>query len=146
MAPMIFTKAIFEKKSINIFNFGKMNRDFTYIDDVVEGIYRCCKKPATEDIFFDKDNPSPSSSFAPFRIFNLGNSQPINIMNFIEELEKNIGIEAKKNFVNMQQGDVETTFADCSKIHEWIEFKPKTSLNKGIKLFVNWYKNYYCIK
>ena len=143
MAPMIFAKSIFEKRSINIFNYGKMKRDFTYIDDVIEGIIRCSKKPATPDYKFDKSNPNPSSSFAPFKIFNLGNSEPIQIMKFIEVLEDIIGIKAIKNFTEMQPGDVETTYADCSKVNDWIDFKPQTSLIKGIKIFVDWYRNYY---
>ena len=143
MAPMIFAKSIFEKRSINIFNYGKMKRHFTYIDDVIEGIIRCSKKPATPDYKFDKNFPNPSSSFAPFKIFNLGNSEPIEIMKFIEVLEDTIGIKAIKNFTEMQQGDVEITYADCSKLRDWINFSPQTSLIKGAKMFVDWYKNYY---
>ena len=143
MAPMIFAKSIYEKRPINIFNYGKMKRDFTYIDDVIEGIIRCSKKPATPDYKFDKSNPNPSSSFAPFKIFNLGNSEPIEIMQFIEVLEDTIGIKAVKNFTEIQPGDVEITYADCSKLRDWIDFKPKTPLIKGVKMFVDWYKNYY---
>ena len=143
MAPMIFAKSIFEKRSINIFNYGKMKRDFTYIDDVIEVIIRCSKKPATPDYKFDKSNPNPSSSFAPFKIFNLGNSEPIEIMKFIEVLEETIGMKAVKNYTEIQPGDVEMTYADCSKIRDWVNFRPQTSLIKGIKMFVDRYKNYY---
>ncbi|KGF96684.1 dTDP-glucose 4,6-dehydratase [Prochlorococcus marinus str. MIT 9201] len=143
MAPMIFAKSIFEKVAINIFNYGKMKRDFTYIDDVIEGIIRCSNKPATPDYEFDRSKPNPSTSLAPFRIFNLGNSEPIQIMKFIEVLEDIIGIKAIKNFSEMQPGDVETTYADCSKVNDWIDFIPQTSLIKGIEIFIDWYKDYY---
>ena len=143
MAPMIFAKSIFENKPINIFNYGKMRRDFTYVDDVVEGIIRCSNKPALPDQKFNRKEPNPSSSFAPYRIFNLGNSEPIELSKFIEILEDSIGIKAIKNFSEMQPGDVEGTYADCSKLQEWIGFKPKTNLIEGIDNFVNWYRNYY---
>ena len=143
MAPMIFAKSIYENRAINIFNYGKMKRDFTFIDDIVEGIIRCSNKPAKPDNKFNRSDPNPSTSFAPFRIFNLGNSEPIEIMRFVEILEDAIGIKAIKNFTEMQLGDVEVTYADCSKLENWISFKPKTSLTKGINIFVNWFKDYY---
>ena len=143
MAPMIFAKAIFEKKPINIFNYGKMERDFTFIDDVVESVYRCCLKPATVDNDFNNIDSSPETSFAPHRIFNVGNKNPINLKSFIEILEKNIGIKAIKNFQPIQPGDVIKTYADTKLLEEWIEFKPKTSLENGIEKFINWYKDYY---
>ena len=145
MAPMIFTKSIFEKKPINVFNFGKMLRDFTYIDDIVEAIYRCCFKPATSNNKFNYLNPSASESFAPYKIFNIGNSQPIELLDFINVLENEIGIKSIKNFIEVQKGDVLTTFSNTEKLKKWIDFSPKTKLKKGIKLFIKWYKKYYKI-
>ena len=146
MAPMIFAKSIIDKKPIKVFNYGKMKRDFTYIDDVVEIIFRCCKKPSTIDSNFDKSNPSPSTSFAPHRIFNVGNGKPINILRFIEILENLIGINAIKEFMPIQPGDVEETEADNSKIYNWTGFKPNTNLEEGVSSFVKWYLNYYIKK
>ena len=143
MAPMIFTKLILENKPIDIFNFGKMQRDFTYIDDVVEAIYRCCCKPATSDNNFDFYNPSSASSFAPYRIFNLGNSDPVDLLEFIKILEEELGVEAIKNYKDMQIGDVVATASDNKKLNDWIGFSPKTKLRDGVRNFVNWYKNYY---
>ncbi len=143
MAPMIFTKSIFDKKPINIFNYGDMERDFTYVDDVIECIYRCCFKPATIDLSFEKGNLNPSTSFAPHRIFNVGNKTPVNLNEFIETLEKNIGIEAIKKYKPIQPGDVLKTYADSELLERWIDFKPETSLKTGIKKFIQWYKKYY---
>ena len=145
MAPMIFTKNIFARKSIKIFNNGDMFRDFTYIDDVVEGIIKCIFKPATPDYNFDKREPNPSTSYAPHRIFNIGNSEPVKLMDFIEILEKEIGIEAKKEFLPMQQGDVIGTYADSSLLREWVGFSSTTSLKEGIRKFISWYKDFYKI-
>ena len=138
MAPMIFAKAILEGKKIEIFNGGKMRRDFTYIDDVVEGIYRCCLKPAKID-----KNLNLFNSSAPFRIFNIGRGKPIELMKFIEIIEKCLGIVSKKKFTIMQKGDVVETWADIDKLEEWVGYKPKTSIKEGIKSFINWYKDYY---
>ena len=145
MAPMIFARSIYEKKPINVFNYGKMQRDFTYIDDVVESVFRCCFKPAEIDISFNKENSKPSTSFAPHRIFNVGNKTPINLLEFIEILEKYIGINAIKNFQPMQPGDVVKTYADTEMLEKWINFKPQTSLDIGIKKFIKWYSEYYKI-
>ena len=143
MAPMIFANSIIKKKPINIFNFGNMQRDFTYIDDVVEGIVRCCSKPANTNVKFDPLNPENASSFAPYRIFNIGNNQPIKLLKFIEILEETIGIKAIKNFLPMQLGDVKETFANTDLLNEWVGFKPSTKIEDGIKNFAEWYKNYY---
>ena len=143
MAPMIFTKAIFSKKPIEIFNNGNMMRDFTYIDDVVDAIIKLIDKPAKIDEEFDKLNPNPSSSWAPYRIFNIGNQESIPLMNFIEVLEKEIGIKAIKNFKEFQQGDVQSTSASIKLLQKWTGFKPYTSINEGIKKFIDWYKTYY---
>mgnify|MGYP001196067213 FL=1 len=143
MAPMIFTKAIFEKKPIEIFNNGNMIRDFTYIDDVINAIIRLIHKPAIIDEEFDKLNPNPSTSWAPYRIFNIGNQESIPLMNFIEILENEIGIKAIKNFKEFQKGDVQSTFASIKLLEKWTGFKPYTPINIGIRKFIDWYKSYY---
>ena len=143
MAPMIFAKSIFEKKPIKIFNNGNMARDFTYIDDVVEIMYRLSKKPATENNSFDRNNPEPSTSWNPYKIFNVGNSNSIGLMEFISTLEETIGVKAIKVFEPMQAGDVQITSADTSRLESWIGFKPNTKLSFGIAKFVKWFKKYY---
>ena len=143
MAPMIFTKSILKRESINVFNFGKMQRDFTYIDDVVEALFRFLKKPATSNINFDFKKPDPSSSFAPHKIFNVGNSEPINLLSFIKELESALGIKASLNMLPMQQGDVEKTFASTYELKNWIGYNPSTNLKDGVQKFVNWYLKFY---
>ncbi len=145
MAPMIFANSIFNGKPIDIYNFGNMKRDFTYIDDVVEGIFRCCYKESTIDKDFDLLNPNPSTSFAPFRIFNIGNSSPVDLLKFVEILENEIGKKAIKIFKPIQSGDVNSTFSDNAKLFEWVNFKPSITLEDGIKSFIIWYKNYYKI-
>ena len=143
MAPMIFTKAIFEKKPIEIFNNGNMMRDFTYIDDVINAIIKLIHKPAIIDEEFDKLNPNPSTSWAPYRIFNIGNQESIPLMNFIEILENEIGIKAIRNFKEFQKGDVQSTFASIKLLEKWTGFKPYTPISKGIRKFIDWYKTYY---
>ncbi len=143
MAPMIFAKSIVNKQPINVFNFGNMKRDFTYIDDIVEGIYRCCYKPAYIDDKFDRLIPNNSSSFAPYRIFNIGNSQPIQLLNFIEILENCLGLKAIKKLKPMQPGDVEATASNTDLLNSWIGFKPSTSIELGVRKFARWYLNYY---
>ena len=145
MAPMIFTKSILKGDTIDIFNFGKMNRDFTYIDDVIESIYRCCFKPASKDKNFDSFYPNCSTSFAPHRIFNVGNSKPVKLMEFIKVLEDKIGKKAVINYKPLQMGDVLETFADSSKLRNWINYSPSISIEVGIKHFVDWYLDYYSI-
>ena len=143
MAPMIFTKSILNSEPINVFNFGNMSRDFTYIDDITEAIYKCTFKPATIDIQFNQLIPDPSTSMAPHRIFNIGNNQSVDLLYFIELLEKNLGKKSIKNFKPMQAGDVEDTFADTSKLKDWVGFRPRTSIEIGVNNFVRWYKDYY---
>ncbi len=143
MAPMIFTKAILSKKPIKIFNHGKMFRDFTFIDDVIDALLRLIDKPATPNLKFKKDYPDPSSSWCPYRIFNIGNSNSISIMDFISALEKEIGISALKQFEPMQKGDVEKTYANTDELEEYIGYKPNTSLENGLNKFVEWYKIFY---
>ena len=143
MAPMIFASAIINEQPIKIFNNGDMLRDFTYIDDIVESIFRCCEKPAIQEDELNNSKPLSENAFAPYKIFNIGNGVPINLKNFVEILENEIGKKAIKSFYPMQPGDVKSTIADTSKLNEWINFKPKTDLNDGIKSFVEWYKEYY---
>ncbi len=146
MAPMIFTKAILEKKPIRVFNNGKMQRDFTYVDDVIQAICKLIEKPATSNKIFKKEDPDPSTSWAPHRIFNLGNSEPISLLRFIDIIESELGEKAIKIYEPMQLGDVKSTFADTNKLKEWINYQPNTSLEKGIKIFINWYRSFYKIK
>ena len=142
MAPMIFADAMLRGEAINVFNNGNMSRDFTYIDDVIEAIYKCCFKIPYPIHFLD-NHPDPSTSFAPHRIFNVGSNNPINLLNFIKLLESSLGIKAKKKMKEMQLGDVEATFADIELLKNWINYKPKTSLERGIFNFAKWYKEYF---
>ena len=146
MAPMIFAKAIFSGEPIDIYNFGEMWRDFTYIDDVVESITRLIDKPAKKSDEFDNKNPDPSISWAPHEIFNIGNNSPIKLIEFIQLLEQEIGIKAIKKFKSIQKGDVEKTYSDSSLIEKKTGFKPNTSIKKGIKNFIDWYKEFYILK
>jgi len=145
MAPFIFTKAIYENKPIKIFNNGNMYRDFTYIDDVIEAITRLIDKPAKGNEKFHKTNPMPNKSWAPHQIFNIGNSQTIKLMDFISILENTIGIKAKRIFEEMPLGDVLVTSANTDSLKSFINYKPKTNLEDGIKEFIKWYKYYYKI-
>ncbi len=144
MAPILFAKAILNNEPIQVFNHGKMKRDFTYIDDIVEGIFLCCYKPATIDNKFDSLKPSASTSFSPHRIFNIGNSQPVELLYFIELLETYLGRKAKKIFKSMQMGDVVDTAADTRLLNSWVNFQPKTSIEQGVELFTKWYRGYHC--
>ena len=143
MAPMIFADAIINKKTLKIFNYGNMSRSFTFIDDVIEVLIRLIQKPAKPDLSFDSGKPNSASSWCSSRIFNIGNENAIDLLDFIELLEKEIGLKAVKDFDSMQKGDVVNTLSDNTVINEWIGTYPKTSLSKGIKIFLNWYKNYY---
>ena len=143
MAPMIFTKSILDHRKISIYNYGKMKRDFTYIDDIVEGTYRCCFKPATSSSKFDFENPQASKSFAPHRVFNIGNSEPIELMYFIELLESELKIKAIKDFQPLQPGDVVSTYADTKGLEDWVQFNPKTSIEEGVSKFIKWFKEFY---
>ena len=142
MAPMIFTKSILNDLPIKIFNNGKMWRDFTYID-VINILLKLIKKPAKSNKNFNNENPDPSSSWGPYKIFNLGNGKPINILEFIEILEEKLNKRAIKEFVKMQPGDVVKTLAENNEISDYVELHPRKNLNKGIEEFVNWYKSFY---
>ena len=143
MALFLFTKAMINNEPINIFNNGNMTRDFTYIDDVVESLMLLIKKPAQPDLNFDKSNPTPSTSWAPYRLFNIGNSNPTQLMDYIAAIEDCLGLVAKKRFLPLQEGDVEKTASDSSALESWVGFKPKTSVKTGVRKFVEWYKEYY---
>ena len=135
MSPFLFADAIINNKPIKVFNHGDMMRDFTYIDDIVEGVIRVLDKPAT----------SSTNSGAPYRVFNIGNNQPEQLMDFIGLLESAIGKTAQKEFLPMQAGDVKATYADTSALKAWVGFKPHTPLNEGVEKFVNWYRQFYRI-
>lgn len=143
MALFLFTKAILKNESIDVFNHGKMIRDFTYVDDIVQSLVRIIHKTATPNDHFDTMHPDPATSHAPYRIFNIGNSQPTPLMDYIDALESALEKKAIKNFINMQPGDVPLTSADTSELNQWVNFKPNTSIKEGVKQFVDWYKNYY---
>ena len=143
MAPMIFADAILRGQPINVFNNGDMSRDFTYIDDVVDAIYKCCLKTSSPNINFYDHKPEPSSSFAPYKIFNVGSNNPTNLLNFIKLLEDSLGVKAIKKMKPMQPGDVKSTYADIDMLKDWINFSPKTSLNSGILKFALWYREYF---
>jgi len=143
MAPMLFTDAILNDREIQVFNHGKMSRDFTYIDDIILGIVKVIDHPATPNRAFDTNNPDPSSSLAPYRIYNIGNNAPLSLMTFIETLESTLGKKAMKRYLQMQDGDVVSTYADVSGLIQDFDYHPSTSLDEGIANFVLWYKNYY---
>tara|TARA_Y100001968_G_scaffold223886_1_gene206530 strand:+ start:354 stop:1400 length:1047 start_codon:yes stop_codon:yes gene_type:complete len=143
MAPMIFARSILKNEPIKLFNQGQMQRDFTYIDDIVEGIIRCCFKKAIADDNFNALIPNPSTSSAPYRIFNIGNSSPIHLKYFIGLLEKNLGKKAIKDLKPMQPGDVVSTAAKMDLLNSWVDYKPKTSIEDGIRLFSEWYLDYF---
>ena len=143
MAPMLFARAILAGEPIKVFNHGKMQRDFTYIDDIVEGVMRCCDKPATANPEFDPLDPDPATAAVPHRVFNIGNSQPTELLRFIEVMENALGREAVKDFQPMQPGDVVATAADASALEDWVGFKPSTSIETGIEVFIRWYQDYF---
>jgi UDP-glucuronate 4-epimerase len=143
MSPSLFTSAIMEGRPIDVFNHGKMQRDFTYVDDIVEGVMRVLDQPAISDPSFDKANPNPASSYAPYRLYNIGNHEPIELMAFIETIEQVLGKKAEKNMLPMQDGDVLVTYADTESLQQAVGFSPHTPLKEGVSKFVAWYKDYY---
>ncbi|MFT4174885.1 MAG: NAD-dependent epimerase [Rhodocyclaceae bacterium] len=143
MALFLFVDAVLKGRAIDVFNHGKMRRDFTYIDDIVEGVVRLLDRPATPRPDFDPASPDPASSSAPYRVFNIGNSDPVELMEFISAIEKSLGMEATKNFLPIQDGDVPATFADTAELNAWTGFSPATSVTDGVARFVNWYRDYY---
>ncbi len=143
MALQKFSKAILNNEKIKVFNHGNHKRDFTYIDDIVDGIVRVLDHAASPDSKWSSDNPNPSSSDAPWKIYNIGNNQPIKLLSFIEIIEKNLGKKAKKEFIEIQAGDVPVTWANIDDIIHTFEYKPKTSIEDGIAEFTKWFLNYY---
>lgn len=143
MALFLFTKAILEGRPIDVFNHGRMQRDFTYIDDIVEGVIRVLDRPAEPDASFDARNPDPARSSAPYRVFNIGNQGPVQLLDFIKAVEGAIGKKAQMNLLPIQPGDVPATFADVSAIEAWTGFLPSTSLESGVARFVAWYREYF---
>ena len=142
MAPMLFARAILAGEPIRVFNQGRMRRDFTYIDDVVEGVIRCLDKPATAHPAFDAEAPDPATSWAPHRLFNIGNAQPEELLVFIAELERALERPAILQLEPMQPGDVEATAADTSALEAWVGFRPATPLRQGVERFAAWYRQY----
>jgi len=143
MALFLFTKAIMEGRPIDVFNHGKMQRDFTYIDDITSALVRVIDVPAAPDPNWNSDSPDPSSSAAPYRVYNIGNNNPVELMAMIESLEHCLGMTAEKNFMDMQPGDVPATYADVDALVSDFDFQPSTPIQTGIEQFVNWYRNYF---
>jgi len=143
MAPIIFAKAIMEGKPLKVFNYGKHRRDFTYIDDIVEGVIKTLDKVAQGNPDWDGKQPDPASSRAPWRIYNIGNQQPVELMRFIELMEKNLGKTVEKQLLPMQPGDVPDTYADVEALVKDVGYQPSTSIETGVQRFVQWYLEYY---
>ena len=143
MALFLFTKAILEDKPIDVFNYGKMQRDFTYIDDIVEGVVRVLNKPARPDPEWNGDDPDPSSSYAPYKIYNIGNNQPVELLHFIKVIEDTLGKKAEMNLLPLQPGDVPATYANIDDLIRDTGFKPSTTLEEGIPKFIQWYREYF---
>lgn len=143
MALFLFTEAIINDRPIKVFNNGKMKRDFTYIDDIVEGVVRLLNNPPKENKNWDNEKADPGTSSAPYKVYNIGNNKPVNLMEFIEILEEKIGKKAKKEFLPMQAGDVLVTYADVDDLIRDVGFKPDTSIREGVSKFVEWHKEYF---
>ena len=143
MALFLFTKAIIEGRPIDVFNYGKMQRDFTYIDDIVEGIVRVMDNIASPDAAWTGDAPDSATSYAPYKLYNIGNNNPVELMHYIEVLEDCLGKKAEKNLLPIQAGDVPATYADVDDLIKDVGFKPSTSIEDGISRFVQWYREYY---
>lgn len=143
MAPMLFAKAILAGEAINVFNNGHMERDFTYVDDIVEGVARVIQKPAEPDFDWKSDSPDPATSYCPYRVYNIGNNKKERLLYFIQLLEENLGKVADKNFLPMQPGDVQATYANVDDLIRDFDYKPDTPLEVGVKSFVDWYLSYY---
>ena len=143
MALFLFTKAILEDRPIDVFNHGKMRRDFTYIDDIVEGVVRVIDKIPLPNSQWNGNNPDSAASYAPYKLYNIGNNNPVELMRFIEVIEDCLGMKAKKNLMSIQPGDVPATYADVDDLIKDVGFKPETSIEEGVKRFVEWYREYY---
>lgn len=145
MALFKFTKAMLEGKSIDVYNFGKMKRDFTYIDDIAEAIVRLQNVIPQTDAQWTVETGTPAASIAPYRVYNIGNSAPVELMDYIKALEEALGIEATKNMMPLQSGDVLETSADTKALYDVIGFKPETTVKDGVKNFVDWYRGFYAV-
>ena len=145
MALFKFTKAILEEKPIDVFNHGNHTRDFTYIDDIVEGIIKTLDTSPVGNVNWNSDEPDPANSKAPWCIFNIGNNKPVKLMDYIDALEKALQKKAKINFLPLQPGDVQDTFANVDNLKKKFNYKPSTSVVEGVSNFIKWYKNYYQI-
>ncbi len=143
MALFLFTKAILDGQPIDVFNEGKMRRDFTYVDDIVEGVMRVADRIARPNPNWSSDRPDPGTSRAPYKIYNIGNNQPVELLYFIETIEKCLGRQAKKNMMPMQQGDVPATYADVDDLIQDVDFQPATPIETGVARFVDWYRQYH---
>lgn len=143
MALFLFTKAILDGRPIDVFNYGKMQRDFTFVDDIVEGVIRVTDRTAIPSPIYDAAAPDPATSNAPFRVFNIGNNNPVPLLDFIGCIEDALGKKAEKNLLPLQDGDVPATYANTDALNEWVGFVPGTSIEQGIGRFVAWYRDYY---
>lgn len=146
MAMFLFTDAIVNDRPIDVFNHGNMMRDFTYIDDIVESIIRLTKRPAKPNLEWSGAHPDPGSSYAPYKVYNIGNNSPVRLMDFIEAIESKLGKKAKKNFLPLQPGDVPETYANVDDLIRDINFQPNTSIQDGVNKFIDWYLDYYEVK
>jgi UDP-glucuronate 4-epimerase len=143
MSPMLFADRISRGEPIDVFNHGNHSRDFTYIDDIVEGVMRTLDHPAQPDRSYDAEQPNPGTSSAPYRVYNIGNDQPVQLLRFIELLEQNLGRKVEKNLLPMQPGDVPDTWADVSALRRDVGYAPNTSIEDGVARFVKWYREYH---
>ncbi len=143
MVLFIFTKAILDGRPIDVFNYGKMERDFTFVDDIVEGVVRVMGKVPEASPAWDSNNPDPATGSGPYRLYNIGNNNPVKLARFIEVLENCLGKKAEKNLLSMQAGDVPATYADVDDLMRDVGFRPATPLEEGVKRFVDWYRCYY---
>lgn len=146
MALFKFTKNIIEGNPIDVYNNGEMMRDFTYVDDIVESITRLIEKPAKPNPSWSGMNPDPGTSYAPYRVYNVGNNNPVKLMDFISAIEEKLDVRANKNFMPIQPGDVPSTYADVEDLYSEIDFRPQTSIKSGVEKFIDWYSDYYNIR
>jgi UDP-glucuronate 4-epimerase len=143
MALFLFTKAILENKPIKVFNHGNMQRDFTYVDDIIEGVFRVMGRLPESNPAWRGDKPDPGTSYAPYKIYNIGNNNPVELIEFIETIEKALNRKAQMEFLDLQPGDVPATYADVADLTADVGFKPQTPIASGIQKFVEWYGKYY---
>jgi UDP-glucuronate 4-epimerase len=143
MALFLFTKAILEGRPIDVFNHGRMQRDFTYVDDIVEGVIRVTDRVATANAAYDADRPDPGTSNVPFRVFNIGNHNPVPLLDYIAGIEEALGMKAEMRMLPLQDGDVPATYANVDALADWVGFAPATDIRIGIARFVDWYRGYY---